>query len=188
MQRDVLIFETAGHENTDATLKAACRRAGELGLKRAVVATSTGSTLLKALEAFKDTKVRLIGVTLNAGLWKKYAAPDPEKISAAREAGARVLTATHPLMGNLGSAICDAFGGLTPGELMARAYYTIAHGVAVGIQASVMAADAGLVSPGEEIVAVAGTGRGADTALVLTPAFSVDFFALKVHEIIAMPR
>jgi hypothetical protein len=35
---------------------------------------------------------------------------------------------------------------------------------------------------------VAGTGRGADTALVISPAFSTNFFDLKVREIIAMPR
>ena len=36
--------------------------------------------------------------------------------------------------------------------------------------------------------AIAGTGRGADTAVVLTPAHAQDLFELKVHEIVCKPR
>jgi hypothetical protein len=36
--------------------------------------------------------------------------------------------------------------------------------------------------------AVAGTGRGADSAIVVRPANQNRFFDLKVREIIAMPR
>ena len=51
-----------------------------------------------------------------------------------------------------------------------------------------MALDAGLVPYGEEIIAVAGSGTGADTALVITPAHSNNFFDTKVKEIICKPR
>ena len=51
-----------------------------------------------------------------------------------------------------------------------------------------MAADAGLVRAGEPCIAIAGTGRGADTAVVLIPANAQDFFDLKIMEILAKPR
>jgi hypothetical protein len=51
-----------------------------------------------------------------------------------------------------------------------------------------MASDAGLVSTKEEIISIGGTVRGADTALVLIPAYSNEFFNLEIKEIIAMPR
>jgi len=51
-----------------------------------------------------------------------------------------------------------------------------------------MAADAGLVRVGEPCIAIAGTGRGADTALVLKPANAQAFFDLRVMEVIAKPR
>ena len=50
-----------------------------------------------------------------------------------------------------------------------------------------MAADAGLVRTDEDVISVAGTGRGADTALVLQPANSADFLKLKVKEVICKP-
>jgi uncharacterized membrane protein YqiK len=40
----------------------------------------------------------------------------------------------------------------------------------------------------EEVVAVAGTGEGADTAAVILPAHSNNFFETKVKEIICKPR
>ncbi len=51
-----------------------------------------------------------------------------------------------------------------------------------------MAADAGLIPVDREVVAVAGSGRGADTALLIRPANSSRFFDLEVKEIIAKPR
>ena len=51
-----------------------------------------------------------------------------------------------------------------------------------------MAADAGLVRTDEDVISVAGTNSGADTALVLTPVNTHNFFDLKVREILGKPR
>jgi hypothetical protein len=50
-----------------------------------------------------------------------------------------------------------------------------------------MAADAGLIPVDRDIVAIAGTGKGADTALRIRPANSAKFFDLKIIEVIAKP-
>ena len=130
--RELLLFEKPGPENTQATLEAARRRAAssgqrcgpdraeEVGTRHAALATSTGETLLKALDAFEGTDVKLVGVTLLAGYWEVYEPPDEQKIEAARSRGAKVLTATHALMGTVETAIREKFGGLPPVELVAR--------------------------------------------------------------------
>jgi hypothetical protein len=51
-----------------------------------------------------------------------------------------------------------------------------------------MAADAGLIAVDRDVVAIAGTGRGADTALRIQPANTSRFFDLKIKEVIAKPR
>lgn len=51
-----------------------------------------------------------------------------------------------------------------------------------------MAADAGLIPGDRDVIAIAGTSIGADTALVIRPANASRFFDLKVKEIIAKPR
>ncbi|UCC40061.1 MAG: hypothetical protein JSV96_00960 [Candidatus Aminicenantes bacterium] len=50
-----------------------------------------------------------------------------------------------------------------------------------------MAADAGLIPTSEPCIAVGGTGRGADTAILLRPANAQTFFNAKVMEILAKP-
>jgi len=51
-----------------------------------------------------------------------------------------------------------------------------------------MATDAGLIPVDKDVIAIAGTGRGADTALVIKPANGPTFFELKIRETIAKPR
>jgi hypothetical protein len=67
----------------------------------------------------------------------------------------------------------------------------ISSGTAVCVGAALMATDNGLVREGEEVVAVAGSWVGLDTALVVRAANSVDFFkkgAVQIREIICKPR
>jgi hypothetical protein len=40
----------------------------------------------------------------------------------------------------------------------------------------------------EQVIAIAGTGKGADTAVVLKPANAQTFFDLEVLEILCKPR
>jgi hypothetical protein len=50
-----------------------------------------------------------------------------------------------------------------------------------------MAADAGLIRAGEPAIAIAGTGRGADTAVVLRPANAQTFFDMRIMEVLCKP-
>jgi len=52
---------------------------------------------------------------------------------------------------------------------------------------TVTAADAGMVSAGNDILAVGGTGSGADAAAVICPSHSQDFFKTVVRAVICKP-
>jgi hypothetical protein len=56
--------------------------------------------------------------------------------------------------------------------------------VAVGMR--IMAADAGALS-GEDIVAVGGTAKGTDTALVPKPAGQSSLFDMRIRKIVCKP-
>jgi hypothetical protein len=62
------------------------------------------------------------------------------------------------------------------------------EGTKVCVEITLMAADAGLIPVDKDIVAIAGTGEGADTALRILPANATRFFDLKIREIIAKPH
>jgi hypothetical protein len=181
-------FGEAGEANTEQTIKLAAQRCRELRLKHVVVATSTGETAIKVAKEFKDQDVTIIAVTLHAGTWKKYAPPDPKKVKKAEEMGVKFLTCTHALMGNVGTGIMRKFGGINWTDLIAHTYYTFSQGTKVAVEIAVMAADAGLIPVDKEIISIAGTDTGADTALVIKPAYCTEFFDLRVREIIAKPR
>ena len=191
MYEDKIIryFDKPGPQNTEKTIEIAKKCAKELNIKYIVVATSSGETGIKVAEAFKDMGVQIIAVTLHAGRWKVYEAPDPEKIKRLKEMGVKVLTCTHALLGNIEMAIRERFGGgMMPAELIAHTLYRFSQGMKVAIEVTLMAADAGLIPVDKEVIAIAGTDKGADTALVLKPAYTNEFFNLEVREIIAMPR
>ena len=101
--------------------------------------------------------------------------------------GVQILTTTH-LLAVVDRAVRLKFGGLYPAEIIASALRILGQGVKVCVEIACMALDAGLIPYGEEIISVAGSGHGADTACVIVPAHSHHFFDTVVKEIICMPR
>ena len=57
----------------------------------------------------------------------------------------------------------------------------------VVVEIAAMAADAGAVPANKDVLVVAGSGRGADTVVVMKPANSHRLFDMVVKEIIAKP-
>ncbi len=179
-----MLWEKKGTHNTEATAEAAMQRAEQLGIKNIVVASNSGSTAALFLE--KGFKV--ICVTHHSGFKNPGENElDPAIRQQLQERGAHVLTTTHLLAG-VDRALRLQWGGIYPAEIIAASLRMFGQGVKVCVEICGMALDAGLIPYGEEIVAVAGSGRGADTACAVLPAHSNHFFETVVKEIICMPR
>ncbi len=179
-------WETKGPKNTDNTLKLALDRARESGIKHIVVASSTGRTALNAAEVAGDLAVHCVGYHIGFDGPGKDRMPG-ETREKLQEKGITVLTTTHLLAG-VDRGIRNKFGGVYPAEIMAQTLRMLGQGVKVCVEISGMALDAGLIPHDEEVIAVAGSGAGADTAVVILPAHSNHFFDTKVKEIICKPR
>ena len=85
-------------------------------------------------------------------------------------------------------AIRNKFGGVYPAEIMAQTLRIFGQGLKVCVEVASMALDAGLIPHGADVVAVGGSAAGADTAVVILPAHSNQFFDTRVREIICKPR
>jgi hypothetical protein len=188
MARDasIVYFDSPGAENTRETLRLAKARAEELGIKIIVVASTVGDTGVRAAEEFKNYKV--IVVTHTTG----FAAPGAQELTPENKArieklGAEIFTGAHAF-GGIAHAARRSFNTHVLGDFMANTLRMFGQGMKVAIEISLMTADAGLVNPDEEVIAIAGTVRGADTAIVVKPAHAHDAFALRVKEIICKPR
>jgi hypothetical protein len=70
-----------------------------------------------------------------------------------------------------------------------KALELLGAGTKIGVEAALMAIDAGVLDAGQESIALGGTYKGLDTALVVQTSYSRAFFSdFEVLAIIAKPR
>lgn len=179
-------YEKPGMDNTDRTLELGRQRAVALGLKHAVVASTSGKTGVRACEVLQG--LRVVVVTHSVG----FAGSNQVELSEEHrrrivELGGVVLTCQHAF-GGIGRAVRRKLGTYQLDEVVAFVLRSFCEGIKVACEITVMATDAGLVPAGAEVLAIGGTGRGADTAVVILAANAQDFFDLRVLEIVCKPR
>lgn len=183
----ITYFEKAGRENTAAVAECVARRLAEGAIEHVVVASNSGATALALLAKIGGSGAKLVSVTEHAGFdGTDSVRLNDEHAAKLKDSGVPVLMCSHALSG-VGRSISKKFGGTTPVEIIAHTLRRFGQGVKVCVEVSVMAADAGLVPTDQDIIAVGGSGGGADTAIVLRAAHMNNFFDLKIREILCKP-
>jgi len=189
-EEKIIYFDSPGKENTEETLKLAFERAEKLGIRYIVIASSTGETATRALEMKDELNVdsEIVVVTYHTGFFEEGKdSMSPEIENYLKENGVKIVRQTHALSG-VERSISRRFGGLSHVEVIAEVLRSLfGHGLKVCVEISIMAADSGAI-PIEEVIAVGGRSRGADTAVVLRPAHMNNFFDMQVKEIVCIPR
>jgi len=186
MELKTVYFENPGSGNTDEVLGIARRRAEELGIKTILVASTSGNTAAKAMNVLQG--LRVIVITNVTG----FRTPDTQEFTEenrriVESKGGVILTAAHAF-GGISRAMRNKFNTYIIGDIVANTLYIFGQGLKVACEIALMAADSGLVRTDEDVIAIAGTSRGADTAVVLAPVNTRNFFDLKVKEILCKPH
>ena len=179
-------FSKPGPANTGAVIEAVARRANELSITSIIIATCSGKTAFEARKSF-DPSLKIIAVTHVTG----FSEPNIQELSEENHRklkmqGTEVLTCAHAF-GGVGRGVRNKVGTYQVDEIMAHTLRIFGQGMKVAVEIALMAADAGLIRTGEDVISIGGTGQGADTALVLWPATSSHFFDLRVREVICKP-
>ena len=186
-ERKVFYFDSKGPINTDRTLDIALDCCNERKIQQIVIASSTGETALK-LHTKAPAEIDIIAVTYSAGSrFAKEVEQFLEKRDEIMAKGITVVRCMHAL-----SATEKAFQnkyktGMMPLNIVADSLRMFCHGVKVCVEIAIMAADAGHITPDREVVAIAGSHRGADTAVVLKPAYAANMFETKIRALLCMP-
>jgi hypothetical protein len=188
MELKTLLFEMAGEHNTDATLQIASERAVALGIKQVVVASSHGGTAHKAQTIFRPDGIKVIAVSICHSWEDKGWTMSAETKAELTKLGVIVHTGIHALGDGVGSAFSEKRGGRAPEEIVRDTLYCFCQGMKVAVECLLMAADAGLLDMTQEVISIAGTGSGADTAIVCKPAYPRKFHELEIREVLAKPR
>ncbi len=181
-----IYFHCSGKSNTTETLKLAIAQARKRKIKHLVVASTSGTTALRLAQLCKN-ELSIICVTHQCGFARAgHCELHPAVEKKLKTHNVKILKTTH-LFAGIDRAIRLKFGGLAPAEIVANTYRTLGEGVKVAVEIAIMALDAELVPYGRDIISIAGTGVGADTAIIIRPAHSHHFFATRIKEIICKP-
>jgi len=184
MEKKILYFETPGKINTEQTIISARKRAEELGIKQIVVASTHGYTAKQTKSVFGSLDVNIIAVSICASFDEAGWTMTSDECKELEDMGIKVLTCIH----SLGDDVNEAFGITAPNKIVRETLYRFCQGMKVAVEIAIMAADAGLIDTSKEVIAIAGTGGGADTAIVVKPAYARKFTDFEIREILAKPR
>ncbi len=179
MEFTTLYFEKPGDHNTDTTLHRAIETALQRDMKTLVVASRSGRTAMKLVERLHGKDIRTVVITPQFG-WHDTHEFDLSLVPRLREKGHAFHTGSMPF--HMG-----AFHGGGEAEAMAKTLRIFGHGTQVCVEIGMMAVDGGHVEGGKECICIAGTRRGADTAIIVTPSSTLRFKDFLVHEFICRP-
>jgi hypothetical protein len=179
MKEAIVYFEKPGQDNTPAVFDAVDSALSELEIDKIVLASTRGDTARFAMDRYQGQDVRLIVVPHQYGFGPGQRFP-PELIERARQEGHEVHFGTMLFHQ-------EKIWGQGPAQWVANFLRAFCQGVKVCVEILLMAGNAGLVAESEEVVVVAGTGRGADTALVMTGATSGNLKAMHVSRVLCKP-
>lgn len=201
MEKKIVYFDEPGPQNTHAVIAAVKERITEVGVKYVVVASESGNTALKVAKALKDLDVKIVCVTVYAGIrraWPEYGKwPSIAKNirKSLLELGVKVLDETPWIFKGVtfdAQFLKRAAPSWAIHEFISR---TMGYGFKTALEVALIVAEAGAIPINEEVASIAGTGwlgGGADCALVVRPSAvpkTTDVEdGLEVREIIAMPR
>ncbi len=179
------IFPKPGYKNSEKALEILKEAIKKYDVKEVVVASTHGTTGLQAAKALKGFGTKVIVVTHNVGFKEPGTLEmKPETRKEIESLGGVVYTGTMPFR-NIGTAIRSTLG-YSQQDLIANTLRLLCQGIKVCVEIVMMAADAGLIGT-EDVLAMAGTARGADTVALIKPASSNNLFKIKIRDILAKP-
>ncbi|MFC1835956.1 pyruvate kinase alpha/beta domain-containing protein [Thermodesulfobacteriota bacterium] len=186
MIRQVEYFEKPGKGNTGRCLAIVSELVDE-GMRNVVVATTGGDTAIAFAKGLQGKDVNLVAVTHNVGFGKPNEDDCPEAARKEMEAlGVKVYTGTI-ITRSIEYSFMKKHQGIYPAYIVAQTLRMFGQGTKVAVEIASEACDAGLIPEGTDVVAVAGTGRGADSVAIIEAQASNRFADIKVKQILAKP-
>jgi hypothetical protein len=195
--RPCVYLQKAGKHNTDKVIEAVVRRLDVGDIQTVVASSTTGYTARKLAEALQGrTDVTLISVAESALIreWgTAYPTLTPETKQDLEQRGVIVADKVSYVFHN-SPFDQSKWQAPTPEEIVRETLYAFGQGLKVAVEVVLIAVASGYLAPFQEVIAVGGTHRGVDTAIVVNATYPNHIFSqdptrrLRVHEILCKPR
>ncbi len=195
--RKVYYFDEPGKQNTEEVIEAVKDAIKETKVDCLIIASTSGETALKFANALKNEKVRMICVSEppSRQIWEdEWPCVNPTIREELEKHGVTIIDRVPY---KFHDSVLEMARWYTPipehivGDTLA---FVGGQGLKVAIEIMFMTVQAGYVKPNKEVIAAAGYGGGADTAVIVKTCFPENLFSpdvekrLEIREILAMPR
>lgn len=188
VEKKITYFHEEGPENTDRALDITVSYCRDNKVKKIVVASSSGATALKLKEKAGNA-IEVIAVTYGAGTrFTDEVEAFNKNHDKLMKMGIRAVRGVHALSGAERTFENKYKTGFMPLNIVADTLRMFSQGMKVCVEVSIMAAEAGYISPREDVAVLGGSGEGADTAVLLQPGYAANMFDIKIKEVLCMPR
>jgi hypothetical protein len=179
MDKKIVYFEQRGPENTQEVMNIAKLRIMEGDINKIVLASTTGQTAKIAIEVFANERITLAIIPHQYGFREVNRFP--------REFVKEIETKGHLVhFSTMLFHTTELYGTDSP-QVIANFLRTFGQGMKVCFEIAMMAADGGKVDIGEKILAVAGSNKGSDTAVIMEAYPSNQYKKIRVLEILCKP-
>lgn len=190
-------FNSPGPDNTSKVIEVVGRRVRLGDIDKILVASESGQLALELQRSF--ARRTIVCVTYNDETRHKYQKPALMKDKLLKQRIVLVDTVPEPLGREL--TFRNWWERKTinvPGNVADLFWMSLicvgGHGFRTAVEIVFMAVEAGVVPVGERVVSIAGTGWGADSAIVMRASRLDDAVGadpekrMKIEEILAMPK
>ncbi len=194
VKRQVYYFDEPGEKNTQLVVEAISQRLELGGIRRVIVASTSGETAVAFARSLKG-KAELICVS-QSPYWRERSEEWPSLKQEFRQELERLgVTIIDRAPYVFHSSVLEAARGpgAFPERLVRETLYSFGQGMKVAVEVALIAVSCGYVTPYEDVIGVGGSGNGADTAIILRATYPAYLFSkdpakkLEIKEIIAMP-
>lgn len=193
--RDIIYFGKPGKANTDKVVEVVGKRLEEGDLDTVIVASTTGYTALALAQALGD-RARIISVA-ETPLIREWGAEYPcldTKTKAELERCGVIVADRIPYLFHSSVLDYSKWNAPTPEIIMCETLYAFGQGLKVAVEVMFIAVASGFVEPYGDVIAIGGSSRGADTAIVMNATFPNHAFSkdaqkrMRIKEILCMAR
>lgn len=195
--RKVYYFDEPGKQCTEGVIEAVKDVVKETRIDCLIIASTSGETALKFAKALKDEKVRTICVSEPPSrqiFGDEWPCINHEVREELEKHGVIIVDRVPYKFHDSVLEMAKWYQPI-PEHIVGDTLASVGgQGLKVAVEVMFMAVQGGYVEPNKEVIAVAGYGGGADTAVIVKTCFPENLFSsdvekrLEVREIIAMTR
>ena len=183
IKHTTIYYSEGGAEHTQETLKTSLEAAKKLDIKTILVASTSGDTGVKAAELYKDSGINLIVVGHQMGFpVPRVQQFKPENWARIEELGGVVNLGTDVVTNSIRQR--QRLGN-SPMSIITQTL--IAVKLKVNVEIVAKACDAGLILPGDKVISIAGSHKGADTSVMFTANDSSNILDIRPEMFICYP-